>query len=98
MKEHQFARPSDGDRSQGWAILAVCWAFVATALATTMLRVWVRLRLTRNLGWDDHYMMIAMVRNQSHAFPFAADELLGNDYHRRRSRYRRSYQRWLRST
>ncbi|CAF9937459.1 MAG: hypothetical protein HETSPECPRED_000546 [Heterodermia speciosa] len=61
MKEHQFARPSDGDRSQGWAILAVCWAFVATALATTMLRVWVRLRLTRNLGWDDHYMMIAMV-------------------------------------
>lgn len=61
MKEYQFSRPPDGDRSQGWALLAVCWAFVAAALATTILRVWVRTRLTRNLGWDDYYMIIAMV-------------------------------------
>ena len=61
MKQYQFSQPSDGDRSQGWALLAVCWAFVTAALATTILRVWVRTRLTRNLGWDDYYMIIAMV-------------------------------------
>ena len=61
MKEFQFSRPPDGDRSQGWAILAVCWAFLTAAFATTVLRVWVRVRLTRNLGWDDYNMMIAMV-------------------------------------
>ncbi|KAI4287806.1 MAG: hypothetical protein L6R35_002937 [Caloplaca aegaea] len=60
MKEYQLSRPPDGDRSQGWALLAVCWAFVTAALATTILRVWVRVRLTRNLGWDDHHMIIAM--------------------------------------
>ena len=72
MKEHQFTRPLDGDRSQGWAILAVCWAFVTTAFATTILRVWVRMRLTRNLGWDDYYMVIAMVSNQSYDVWLAA--------------------------
>lgn len=61
MKQYQFSQPSDGDRSQGWALLAVCWAFATAALATTVLRVWVRTRLTRNLGWDDYYMIIAMV-------------------------------------
>ncbi|KAL9001092.1 MAG: hypothetical protein Q9188_005517 [Gyalolechia gomerana] len=60
MKEYQFIRPEDGDRSQGWAILAVCWAFVIAAFLTTLLRVWVRVRLTRNLGWDDHNIIIAM--------------------------------------
>lgn len=61
MKEYQFTRPEDGDRSQGWAILAVRWAFVIAAFLTTVLRVWVRVRLTRNLGWDDHNIIIAMV-------------------------------------
>ncbi|KAL8838515.1 MAG: hypothetical protein Q9176_005067 [Flavoplaca citrina] len=60
MKEYQFSRPPDGDRSQGWALLSVCWAFVAAALVSTILRVWVRVKLTRNLGWDDHHMIIAM--------------------------------------
>ena len=64
MKEYQFSRPPDGDRSQGWALLSVCWAFVAAALVSTILRVWVRVKLTRNLGWDDHHMIIAMVSLQ----------------------------------
>ena len=61
MKEHIFARPDNGDVDQGWALLAVCWAFVTCAFISTALRVWVRMRLTRNLGWDDYNMMIAMV-------------------------------------
>lgn len=61
MKKQTFTRPPNGDVDQGWAILSVCWAFVAAALGSTILRVWIRTRLTRNLGWDDGIMVIAMV-------------------------------------
>lgn len=60
MKSYDFSPPPDGDRSQGWAILSVCWAFVTAAAITTLLRIWVRARLTRNLGWDDYHMMAAL--------------------------------------
>lgn len=63
MKEQFFAQPDNGDVDQAWALLAVCWAFVTCALVSTILRVWVRARLTRNLGSDDYNMMIAMVSN-----------------------------------
>lgn len=61
MKEQIFARPSTGDVDKGWAVLAVCWAFVACAFISTVLRVWVRVRLTRNMGPDDFNMIAAMV-------------------------------------
>ncbi|KAL8991625.1 MAG: hypothetical protein Q9169_007809 [Polycauliona sp. 2 TL-2023] len=59
--KNEFSPPPDGDRSQGWALLSVCWALVTTALASTILRVWVRTRLTRNIGWDDGHIIIAMI-------------------------------------
>jgi len=62
MKTYEFSPPPGGDRSQGWALLSVCWSFVAAAVVTTLLRIWVRVRLTRNLGWDDYTMMAAIVR------------------------------------
>lgn len=62
MKPYDFSPPPDGDRDQGWALLSVCWAFVTAAVITTLLRIWVRARLTRNLGWDDYHMMAALVR------------------------------------
>lgn len=61
MKEQTFARPDNGDVDKGWAVLAVCWAFVACAFISTVLRVWVRVRLTRNMGPDDFNMIAAMV-------------------------------------
>ena len=61
MKEQTFARPDTGDVNRGWAVLAVCWAFVACAFISTVLRVWVRVRLTRNMGPDDFNMIAAMV-------------------------------------
>ena len=61
MKEQIFARPETGDTNKGWAVLAVCWAFVACAFISTVLRVWVRVRLTRNMGPDDFNMIAAMV-------------------------------------
>ncbi|KAK0507763.1 hypothetical protein JMJ35_009652 [Cladonia borealis] len=60
MKEQIFARPETGDTNRGWAVLAVCWAFVACAFISTVLRVWVRVRLTRNMGPDDFNMIAAM--------------------------------------
>ena len=61
MKEETFTRPSNGDVDQGWAILAICWAFIVLALISTMLRVWVRSRLTHNLKGDDYVAVAAMV-------------------------------------
>ena len=61
MIEQTFARPDNGDVNKGWAVLAVCWAFVACAFISTVLRVWVRVRLTRNMGPDDYNMIVAMV-------------------------------------
>ena len=61
MIEQTFARPDNGDVDKGWAVLAVCWAFVACAFISTVLRVWVRVRLTRNMGPDDYSMIVAMV-------------------------------------
>lgn len=87
MKEYQFSRPPDGDRSQGWALLAVCWAFVTAALATTILRVWVRMRLTRNIGWDDYNMIIAMVSIGVH-YPLQSLPIQGNHYHGRGPHHR----------
>lgn len=65
MKEYTFTEPEDGDRSQGWAILSVTWAFVLCATVTTLLRAWVRARLTRNFGWDDWTIVACLVRTQS---------------------------------
>ena len=62
MKQETFTRPSNGDVDQGWAVLAICWAFIALALISTLLRVWVRSRITRNLAGDDYVAVAAMVR------------------------------------
>lgn len=61
MKSHTYSEPEGGDQSQGWALLSVCWAFVLCAALTTVSRVWVRAKLTRNLGWDDYTILITLV-------------------------------------
>lgn len=66
MQHETFTPPRNGDVDQGWAILAICWAFIACALISTVLRVWVRSRITRNLGGDDYFAVAAMVRARIH--------------------------------
>ena len=61
MKIETYSRPDNGDVDQGWAILAVCWSFVTCAIVSTILRVWVRYKITRNLGADDWVIVLAMV-------------------------------------
>ena len=65
MKEYTFTMPDGGDESQGWAILAVCWAFVVVAVCTTILRIVVRTKLTHNLGSDDWVMVVCVVSYSS---------------------------------
>ncbi len=53
--------PTDGDRNQGPTVEVVTWVFTSIALITVLLRLFTRLRLTRNPGWDDFWIVIAMV-------------------------------------
>lgn len=43
------------------AIVAVTTAFLAISLLTVSLRCYVRLRVVRAFGWDDGFMVVAMV-------------------------------------
>ena len=79
MKEYDFVPAPEGDVSQGWALLSVTWAFVLFASITTIIRVIVRARLTRNLGADDYCIVAAIVLNPLSFFYVLA---LGNIYNR----------------
>ena len=61
--EHHFTRPDGGNESQGWALLSVVWALVTAASVTTLLRVFVRTKLTHNMGADDWVMVLTLVRH-----------------------------------
>ena len=52
MQEVIFPLPEGGDVDQGWAVLSVCMSFVLLAFLSTVLRVVVRTKITRNLGWE----------------------------------------------
>ena len=56
-----YTLPPNGDQNQGPRFLAACYVFAVAALISTITRIAVRSRLTRNLGWDDYWMMITMV-------------------------------------
>ena len=61
MKQETFSEPPEGDQAQGWAIIAACWSLVTVAFISTATRLWIRSQVTRNLGWDDLFITIAMV-------------------------------------
>ena len=61
MQEYTFVPAPGGDVSQGWALLSVTWAFVLCAFISTVVRIIVRSRLTRNLGGDDYCIVVSMV-------------------------------------
>ena len=63
MKEIIYTLPPNGDQDQRRRYIAAAWTFVVTALLTTLIRILVRARLTRNLGWDDFWIVICMISN-----------------------------------
>jgi hypothetical protein len=64
--------------NRGPELLAVCSLFVAMAFVSVALRCYVRLRLVKAFGWDDGFMVLALVsclrrvrNSQSDRFSFA---------------------------
>ena len=50
MKQETFYPSPNGDEDNGKKYLGAAWALVAAATLSTGIRVWVRGRLTRNMG------------------------------------------------
>lgn len=63
MKEIIYTLPPNGDETQGPRYIAAAWVLVMAALLTTIVRILVRARLTRNLGWDDFWIVVCMICN-----------------------------------
>ncbi|KAI4275288.1 MAG: hypothetical protein LQ337_003343 [Flavoplaca oasis] len=63
MKQETFYPSPNGDEDNGKKYLGAAWALVTCATLSTIVRVWVRSRLTRNMGWDDHNMIIGQSVN-----------------------------------
>ena len=60
-------RPSpDGDQNKGNALLGVAVATVIVALIAVTLRIFVRARIVRSLGWDDWIIVFAIVSSLPH--------------------------------
>lgn len=64
MKKQIYERPPDGDIHRGWFLIPYCWILVCAALISTFIRLWIRIRVTRNLGWDDFWIVLALVSNR----------------------------------
>ncbi|KAL8830282.1 MAG: hypothetical protein Q9191_001515 [Dirinaria sp. TL-2023a] len=61
VKEVIYTLPPNGDQDHGPGFLAACWVFAMAALISTIVRILVRSRLTRNLGWDDYWMILTEI-------------------------------------
>jgi hypothetical protein len=47
--------------NRGPELLAVCSLFAAMSFVSVVLRCYVRLRLVKAFGWDDGFMVLALV-------------------------------------
>lgn len=53
--------PPPPDVNRGPEILAVTGTLVGVTLCVVLLRLWVRVRMVRQLGWDDFFVAAAML-------------------------------------
>lgn len=63
MKEETFTLPPNGDENQGTKYIVAAWIMVMAALVSSIVRVLVRSRITRNFGSDDWWMVVTMICN-----------------------------------
>lgn len=52
--------------NRGPELLAVCATFVSMAFVSVVLRCYVRLRIVKAFGWDDGFMVFALVSRLGH--------------------------------
>ena len=55
--------PPDGDSNRATELNALAWIWFAVSSAVVGLRFYSRLALTRNLWWDDWFILITLVRH-----------------------------------
>ena len=53
--------PAHGDYDRSGELDALAWTWVILAGIFVSMRIYSRLRLTRNMWWDDYVMMLTMV-------------------------------------
>ena len=61
MKAETFTLPPDGNQNLAARLLIVLWLCNLAALVSSVVRVFVRSHITRNLGWDDYCIIGAQV-------------------------------------
>ena len=52
--------PSNGENRQ-WVIKVAAWPLFSVCTILVALRIWTRARIARPLGWDDAFIVLAMV-------------------------------------
>lgn len=53
--------PREGDQDRRWVLLAVVGSATLLSTATVILRIYARIKVTRNVGWDDRTIVMAQV-------------------------------------
>jgi hypothetical protein len=59
------APPPDDDINKGPLVLALCTVTTSVALIAVGTRIFVRVRIVKNVGWDDYTILGAMVTFQA---------------------------------
>ncbi|KAL4861221.1 hypothetical protein BDV12DRAFT_208257 [Aspergillus spectabilis] len=52
---------ADSVADRGWVLYAVSWPLFGICVIVTALRFWVRIRILRSLGWDDAFILLALI-------------------------------------
>ena len=58
-----LSAPPDGDTNRANELNAVAWTWIALSSVIVALRFYTRIRLTKNLSWDDWFILITLVWN-----------------------------------
>ena len=53
--------PADGDRRRGADIIATQFVLISIATTLVCLRLYVRAKMVRKIGWDDRLIILALV-------------------------------------
>lgn len=60
---NQVAPPSRGDMNVGPEQTAIYGLFLSIAVVLVSLRIYVRARMVKKLGWDDFFLLLGIVRS-----------------------------------
>lgn len=68
--------PPDGDKNYAGILIGVNWAVFGPATIVVALRVYTRLRISHNIGWDDAMIVLAQVCRSDQDRVTASREIL----------------------